>query len=77
MINTIAQKVNSNENGNSWWWLKLPNGDSQDYSMLIQSDGTSGHYYAVYYDYGAVRPVFWIDLESDVLIDKGIELLTI
>ena len=71
----VAQNVNVKYKGNCWWWLRLPHGESQDYSMLIQSDGTPGHYYAVFYDDGAVRPAFWIDLESDILINMGIGLL--
>ena len=47
-----------------WWWLRSP-GSNQSHAAFVYDDG-SVYYYGnyVHYDYFAVRPALWINLDS-------------
>ncbi len=48
--------------GCCWWWLRSP-GCYSDRASLVVRDGSLNHYY-VYSSNGAVRPAFWLNLDS-------------
>lgn len=48
-----------------WWWLRSP-GDSQECAADVGHDGSLDGCDTVDSDSGAVRPAFWISLESDI-----------
>ena len=50
-------------NGNCLWWLRSP-GRYQCYGAFVDYDGSLVFYYDFYVDYSAVRPAFWLNLES-------------
>ena len=54
----------NDSNGNCEWWLRSP-GISQIDAASVYTDG-SRYYTFVDRDYHAVRPAFWINLESDI-----------
>ncbi len=55
--------VNSS-NGNCWWWLRSP-GYRRNDAAYVDTDGDVSEYgYDVNYDYYAVRPALWIDLNA-------------
>ena len=57
-----AQDAVSNDNGDSWWWLRSP-GNSSDYAANVNNDGSIRDYGSyVNYDLGAVRPVVVVRL---------------
>ncbi len=47
-----------------WWWLRSP-GYFQNLAADVLDDGSLGNS-GVNYDYGVVRPAFWINLESGI-----------
>ena len=66
----VANGARESAISNCWWWLRSPGG-SQSFAASVHrggnvreyGDGTKiGNY--VYYDYAAVRPALWIDLNS-------------
>jgi hypothetical protein len=59
-----AQKARAYDNGNCTWWLRSP-GKFQDYAAHVSADGSLGYNNSVDCDYYAVRPAFWINLESE------------
>lgn len=60
-----AQGAYTNDSGNCWWWLRSP-GYGQNFAAYVFTDGSLGHSYDVNNGYDAVRPAFWINLESDI-----------
>ena len=54
----------NDSNGNCWWWLRSP-GNGQDFAAFVNTSG-SGRYNGVNLSNSAVRPAFWINLESDI-----------
>jgi hypothetical protein len=49
---------------NCWWWLRSPGFHQYD-AANVNRDGSFGNSH-VNYDHDAVRPAFWINLESDI-----------
>ena len=60
-----TQGVYTYVSGNCWWWLRSP-GTYQNYAAFVSTDGSLGHFNFVYSDNYAVRPAFWINLESEI-----------
>ena len=57
-----AQGASKASNGNCWWWLRSPGGDS-DYAALVYGGGSVGNYgSSVNSSDDAVRPALWINL---------------
>ena len=64
-VKTRTNKTYTDENGNRSWWLRsLEN--SQNYARFVNYDGYPNPNIKVDSTYPAVRPVFWIDLTSDI-----------
>ena len=59
----ISKGARTGTDGTAAWWLRSP-GSLQGCAMRISGDGT-GRSAFVDYDEPAVRPAFWIDLNSD------------
>ena len=63
---TVYAKVQgtyANDSGKCVWWLRSP-GSYQDYAVNVNMSGSLG-FYSVSADSNAVRPAFWINLESE------------
>ena len=52
-----------------WWWLRSP-GFIQNFAAFVSCDG-SLNFDCVHYDYGCVRPVLWVSLESGMIVSTG------
>ena len=60
----VANGAWESDSGICWWWLRSP-GDTQNDAAIVGSDGDVDEYgNSVYFDYNAVRPALWIDLNS-------------
>ena len=59
-----AHGAYTDDNGNCWWWLRSP-GSYQDCSARVFTDGSLGSFISVRNGDGALRPAFWIDLNSE------------
>ena len=59
-----AQGANTSDSGNCWWWLRSP-GYYQSSSAIVYADGSLGRGNSVYNGHDAIRPAFWINLESE------------
>ena len=59
-----AKGADITDSGNCLWWLRSP-GDFQGSVALVGSIGSLGSNIRGDLDYVAVRPAFWIDLESE------------
>ena len=60
----VANGAWESDSGNCWWWLRSP-GNYQGIAAYVNGDGDvyeGGDY--VDYDFYAVRPALWINLES-------------
>lgn len=55
--------VNSS-NGNCWWWLRSPGYNQSNVAGVYGGGDVNERGYYVDYDYTAVRPALWIDLNS-------------
>ena len=62
---TKAQGAYTNDRGNCWWWLRSP-GHYRNLAATVLTGGSLGYDAYVNGDIGAVRPAFWINLESDI-----------
>ena len=51
-------------NGNCWWWLRSP-GSNQNVAAYVGTDGSRDSSY-VSDGSNAIRPAFWLNLESDI-----------
>ena len=60
-----AQGAYAYDSRNCWWWLRSP-GYDQDYTADVNTVGSLGGSLNVLNDSIAVRPAFWIDLESEI-----------
>ena len=60
-----AQGAYTNDSGNCWWWLRSP-GINLNLAAYVTTDGSLGSSRLVNRGYDAVRPAFWINLESDI-----------
>ena len=59
-------EAKSDESGNCWWWLRSP-GINLYAAGSVSPDGHLGSYNRVNFGWYAIRPAFWIDLESEFL----------
>ena len=59
-----TQRTNANEGGNCGWWLRSP-GFFINRAAIVSSDGSLGSFNSVD-GKDAVRPVLWVNLESDI-----------
>ncbi len=48
-----------------FWFLRSPGCDGQEYTAIVNFDGSLG-YVDVYYEYGVDRPAFWLNMESEI-----------
>ena len=60
-----AQGAYTNDSGNCWWWLRSP-GSTQDGAASVSTGGSLGSSDTVGSVNDAVRPAFWLNLESDI-----------
>ena len=58
-----AQGVFVNEDGNCSWWMRSPT-YYEPYATMINAEGAAGIYYVDDSRY-AIRPVLWVDLDSE------------
>ena len=58
-----AQGVFVNEDGNCSWWMRSPT-YYEPYATMINAEGAAGIYYVDDSRY-AIRPVPWVDLDSE------------
>ncbi len=52
-----------------WWWLRSP-GSEQYNAAFVNNDGSLAHS-DVNFVYDCVRPAFWLNLESDMIVSTG------
>ena len=60
-----AQSAQVNNDGNCWWWLRSPGG-LQYAAALVNPDGSLGNSGSANRGRIAVRPAFWLNLESGI-----------
>ena len=61
-----AQGVYTNDSGNCWWWLRSPGCTQDSAANVYYKNGSLGDPCSVSFGNDAVRPAFWINLESDI-----------
>ena len=61
----VYQSINNKLNGVRccWWWLRSP-GYFSDFASYVINGGSLNYFSFVNYTYGAVRPAFWLNLDS-------------
>ncbi len=59
-----AKGAYKGSNGNCWWWLRSPGGDSYHAASVINDGSVYDYGYTVNYENRTVRPALWINLGS-------------
>ncbi len=66
-----AKKEGASESGNAtWWWLRSP-GNRQNQDAIVNNKAKLDNY-SVNTKKGSVRPVIWLNLEPEIIKERGI-----
>ena len=60
----VANGALESDSGNCWWWLRSPGFNQYNFASVSDVGDVDAYGFDVYFDYFAVRPALWIDLNS-------------